>query len=315
MFKRLHFQPPFGLSSPDLQMILSAYGGHGAEPPSEQMLVQLEDGNCLSCHLSNPHPDQEPQQVVVLVHGLGGSYQSGYLIRLARKIYQAGACAVRVNLRNCGSGEGMSALPYNGGTSGDVLAVLRELKKRFPQAFITLIGFSLGGNIVLKLAGELGDEAKYYLHQAITVCPTIDLYQAVKHIERTRNWIYHRYYLSHLSTQSKKWSKDLSIHSLYEFDNKITAPLWGYKNARDYYSRCSSERFIENISVPTKILFAADDPFIDFQLIERIKKIPSSVDVYLTEKGGHMGFLGWSGKEHGYFWLDWILMNWIFKSS
>lgn len=310
MFKKIDFDPPFGLRSPHLQTVLSYLWKDGKAPPSEQFKVSLDNGDQLSCHLSNPQKDEAPKKIVVMVHGLGGSYLSGYLVRLTRKIYQAGYCAVRVNLRNCGSGEGLSALPYNGGTSSDILAVLKVLKERYPFSSIVLMGFSLGGNIALKLAGELGEEGKRYIDRLIAVCPTIDLYHAVQQIEKKGNWIYHQYYLSHLLKQSKKWQGTFSIKSIFDFDEKITAPLWGYKNAMDYYKKCSSSAFISKISVPTLILFAKDDPFIDCSILEPIA-LPPCVDVYFTQHGGHMGFLAWSGREHGYYWMDKQLISWI----
>lgn len=308
VFKQMEFQPAFGFSSPHLQTILSPFGMHGKAPPSEELIVSLDDGDCLSCHISCPKNHEKPQKIVVMVHGLGGSYLSGYLIRLSRKIYQRGDCAVRVNLRNCGSCE--ATLPYNGGTSHDIFTVLKVLKERFPQTSIILLGFSLGGNIMLKLAGELGDNANRYMSQLIAVCPTIDLYHAVQHIEKKGHWFYHQYYLSHLLKQSKKWTRNLSVKSIYEFDDKVTAPLWGYKNAMDYYKKCSSSAFIDKIFVPTRILFAEDDPFIDCHLLDQIT-IPPCVEIYATQHGGHMGFLGWAGKEHGYYWMDKIIMKWI----
>lgn len=310
MFKRIDFHPPFGLSSPHLQTILSTFGMNGKAPPSEEFIVQLDDGDRLSCHISNPKSNAETKKIVIMVHGLGGSYESGYLIRLSRKIYQAGDCAVRVNLRNCGTGEGFAKLPYNGGTSHDIFTVLKVLRQRFPLSSLILVGFSVGGNIALKLAGELGKDGKRYMDQLIAVCPIVDLYYSVQHIEKKGNWIYHRYYLSHLTKQSKKWMESLSVKSIYEFDDKITAPFWGYKNALDYYKKCSSSAFIDKIAVPTRILFAEDDPFIDCHLLDCIT-IPSSVNIYTTPFGGHMGFLGWAGKEHGYYWMDKQIMEWM----
>ena len=309
MFQYLDFRPAFGLSSPHLQTVLPAFSRPDKEPPSERLIIPLEDGDRLVCYISNPAKDKAPKKIIVMVHGLGGSYKSRYLIRLSRKVYEADLCAVRVNLRSCAADEDFASRPYNGGNSQDILHVLKLLKERYPLSPIVLIGFSLGGNIILKLAGELNQQAKTYIDQLIAICPTIDLYHAVQNIEKWQHWVYHQYYLSHLLQQSKKWVKKLSIKSIFEFDDKVTAPLWGYKNALDYYKKEPSA-FISEIAIPTRILFAEDDPFIDCHLLNSMT-IPSSVELYLTKKGGHMGFLGWSGKEHGYYRMDQLLMQWI----
>ncbi|MBS4165472.1 MULTISPECIES: alpha/beta fold hydrolase [unclassified Neochlamydia] len=312
MLSKLNFQPLFGLSSPHVQTTLPTFLANGKAPPSYEILVSLEDGDQLSCYLSNPHPGKPPTKIVVMVHGLGGSYQSGYLLRLSRKIYQAGHCAMRVNLRS--GGVSKAKRPYHGGTSQDILSVLKWLKIRFPTSSLVVIGFSLGGNIVLKLAGELGEEAVQYMDHLIAVCPPVDLHHAVQYIEKEAYWIYHKYYLARVLKQSQKWLKDLSIQSMYEFDDKVTAPLWGFKDAIDYYQHCSSIKFIHSIAISTYILFAEDDPFIDCYRID-YNHIPSNVNVYMTRYGGHMGFLGWAGKEHGCHWMDKTLMDWIFSSS
>lgn len=313
MYNKLDFKPLFGWSSPHFQTVFAAFGNNGKEPPSEPLIVTLDDGDKLLCYLSNPS-SQNPKKIVVFVHGLGGSHSSGYLVRLSRHVYQAGFCAVRVNLRNCGTQEKLASLPYNGGTSGDVLCVLKLLKKRFPFVPLVLLGFSLGGNIVLKLAGELAEEGKHYIQQLIAVCPTIDLYHSVQYIEKNGHQLYHHYYLSHLLQQSKQWLKNLSIKSIFEFDDKITAPLWGYKSAKDYYQKCSSGPFIKHIAIPTRILFAEDDPFIDCHILD-YTRLPPHVNVYVTEHGGHMGFLGWIDKVYKYRWMDYILMQWIISDA
>ena len=308
MYNHLNFRPAWGLSSAHLQTILPVFMSDGFSPPSEEMIVKLADGDSLNCVVSFADSTKSPKKIVVMVHGMGGSYRSGYLIRLARKTYQAGYMAVRLNLRNCGTGAGLANKPYNGGTSQDVLDVLKILRKRFSNAEIVLVGFSLGGNVVLKLAGELSAQATQFIDQLIAVCPTLDLYHSVQYIQAPGHKLYHQYYLKHLLQQCKKWIGSENIQSIYEFDDKITAPLWGYKDARDYYTQCSAGGFINKISITTQILFAEDDPFIDCHILDYVK-LPSNVKISVTSHGGHMGFLGWAGKEHGYRWLD----SWVMK--
>lgn len=308
MVQQLKFSPFPGLGSPHLQMIVSAFCFKGEPPFSKEFRIELEDGDILSCQLSMQENLTEGAPTVIFVHGLGGSHASSYLIRLSRKFYFEGYRVLRINLRGCGSGSGLAKKPYNAGTSHDVLKAIKKINLLYPFSPISLVGFSLGGNLVLKLAGELGDRAEHLIDKVIAICPTIDLYKSVKLIEKPSNWIYHHYYLSNLLSQGVQWAHQISIKSIYEFDDKITAPNWGFKDAMDYYRQSSAKYFIPEIRIPTRILFAEDDPFIDTLTMNQILS-PPSVSVYHTQKGGHMGFIG----KDPFFWLDHLLKEWMTK--
>ncbi len=305
----LHFRPLPGMASCHLQTIVSSLFPAGRRPPSTEWRIDLGGGDLLSCAVSTPPTWNKSHPTVVMVHGMGGSHASGYMIRLARKLYRKGTKVVRVNLRGCGSGKGLSKLLYNAGTSGDVLNVLHGITNEAPASEITLCGFSLGGNLILKLAGELGTEAKELVKTFIAVCAPLDLAQAVRTIQEKRNRFYHSYYLKHIHRQARPGIPQ-TIFTLYEFDDAITAPPWGYKGAAHYYEECSSIRFLPQIAQSTHLLFAKDDPFIGMEALHRIT-VPSSIKVWTTEKGGHMGFLGRGPKAGGFFWMDDLLLQWI----
>lgn len=292
------FRPLPGLSSSHLQTIMSAYLPAGKEPPTKQWLVAIGNGDFLSCEISVP---EKWQEAVVMVHGLGGSAKSKYMVRLARKFYHQGYKVVRVNLRGCGSGRDLSKLPYHAGTSGDLLAVLEALR---PIAPLHVLGFSLGANMVLKLAGELGYQAKGLVKSFVAVCPPIDLANSVQRIEERRHRLYHAYYLKRILAQAMPWSPQ-KISSIYEFDDRLTAPLWGYCGADEYYRANSALSFLEKIEQTTHLLFSDDDPFISTKSLEQCA-LPPAVQLYKTTHGGHMGFLGRDG-----YWLDKTLMRWI----
>ena len=306
----LPFRPLPGLSSPHMQTILASFSKTKTIPPSTPLLITLEDGDQLCCEVSQPSSWKETQKTVIMVHGLGGSHASNYMVRISFKLYEAGYRVIRANLRSCGSGQGLARLPYNGGASHDVLSIIQNLKKQTPHSPIVLVGFSLGGNIVLKLAGELGEAASHLLHQTIAICPPVDLSQAIKSLSHSSNRLYHRYYLNQLRQQGKRWIGNLSINSLYDFDNLITAPQGGFMNASDYYAKCSSRFYLSRIQHPCQILFAADDPFIHYQSALEIP-LSASTQIKISPQGGHMGFLSWTGLKHRYFWLDQILLKWI----
>lgn len=310
MFKMLEFRPLAGLSSPHLQMIISNYFPTGEEPPSESLLVHLIDGDKLCCQVSTPLNWNPHDATVALLHGLGGSHLSPYMIRLARKFYSQGVRVVRINLRGCGAGAGLNQKTYTSGDSQDILTVLHTLKKEMPLSPIVLMGFSLGGNIILKLAGELGEKASRYIDRMIAVCPALDLQQSIGIISKRENLLYHQYYLSNILKQGAQWVKNRKIYTLQELDEVVTAPLWGYANAKDYYRQCSSLQFIPSIRVPCDLLFSADDPFIDHQELSSVPLFETT-HAWLTSYGGHMGFIGKDGKSSGLFWMDSYLLDWF----
>lgn len=282
----LNFRPHFGLASPHLQTIVGSFRKAPPAPPSLELLVPLADGDMLSCQCSIP---AQFSKIIVLIHGLGGSHNSNYMVRLARKCYDKGMMAVRVNLRGAGSGKNLSSRSYHGGRSEDVACVLHVLNERYPGYDVHVIGFSLGANIVLKLAAE-------QKVNAIAISPPVDLADAVKRIQQPKNRLYHAYYLKNIEATTK---------TLYEFDNTHTARLWGFSSADDYYKKSSSIHTLAAIKGPTKILFSEDDPFI------AIPKLPHNphVEVFCTRYGGHMGYIGKTAKEHTSFWLDELLLT------
>lgn len=240
-----------------------------------------------------------------MIHGLGGNHNSSYMIRMARKFYQKGYKVVRINLRGCGSSEGLSKLPCGAGNSKDVLKVLQTLKENTPRSDIFLIGFSLGGNTTLKLAGELGEEAKKLVKTFIAVCPPLDLEETARLIQQPGYGLYHRYYLSRVLKQVKPWIKE-PIHSIQEYDDKISGPMWGFKDAKEYYYKCSCIRFLNQIRTECHILLAEDDPFVSLDILKNVE-LPECVHVWTSAYGSHLGFIGRTKWQ----WLDDLLLNWV----
>lgn len=303
----LSFHPFCGISSYHLQTILPTFLPKGKPPPSRHHLISLGDGDTLSLEISTPKHWRKSDPSVVLVHGMGGCDSSRYMVRVARKLYAQNIKTVRVNLR--GAGCSRSKMPYHAGTSFDILRLLEVLKEESPASLVSVIGFSLGGNVVLKLAGELGDQAKTLARTFIAVCAPIDLADAVHRIEAERNRIYHFYYLKKLCKQARPWGDWTKTKSLSQLDEKLTVPLWGYLDRNDYYQQCSSIRFLSNIRQKTHLLFSQDDPFVRWEPLREIS-IPSEVHISIASGGGHMGFLGSMlepGPIHG---ADPLIIRW-----
>lgn len=309
--EKLDFQPLFGLSSKHLQTIIPACRSPGQEPPWECKLIELGNKDLLACKVSIPPSWKPTGKTLVLVHGLGGSDTSTYMIRLSRKLYENNYKVLRVNLRGCGEWKGLSKLPAYAGASADLLQVIKACKKDAPESNIVVIGFSLGGNIALKLAGELGDKAPLYIAHLIAVSPPLDLADSVRLISLKRHALYHSYYLKNFSAQVKPWLiKPAS--SIYELDQTVIAPNWGFLTVDEYYEKCSCKTFLPAIRLKTDLLFAADDPFVDLRPLQGIT-LPPQVKVWITPKGGHMGFIGKTLPEHHSYWLDQLLLDWIAK--
>lgn len=311
---------PF-LSDPHHQTIFSAMYSFASEPRSQQKLIVLEDGDRLSLEITTPKEWRPTDPTVLLIHGLCGSHRSSYVVRLAKRLESLGIRAVRFNMRGCGSGKGLAKKFYHSGRSEDVFFALRELKRDHPQSPIVVVGFSLGGNITLKLAGELGQNGAELLHGAIAISPPIDLQRSVRLLGEPENELYERYFYKMMRTEvlerhalfkdlpPVKLPKNLKI---YEFDQLYVAPSFGFRDALDYYERCSAIRVIEEIHVPCKLLLAIDDPIVSHESIHQCA-VPRNVSVYKTQKGGHLGYISRPSKSRGCFWLDGQVEKWLLE--
>ena len=243
-----------------------------------------------------------------------GSTASAYMLTTAEKIFRAGFNVVRVNFRNCGGTERLSPTLYHGGLTSDLRAVIDHLIARDHLSRLFVAGFSLGGNMVLKLAGEYGENPPVEVRAVCAVSPSIDLRASTTLIARRRNWIYQQDFLRRLKNRIKVKEKlfpgayDSSglrgIRSVEQFDNRYVAPAFGFADANDYYAKASSLPFIGSIRVPTLIVHAEDDPFIPFAPL-RDPSIAANPYVLLlgTERGGHVAFVSASAGEER-FWAE-----------
>jgi predicted alpha/beta-fold hydrolase len=270
-------------------------------PPADDRLFEVEPGTQL---LARCHWQREPRRspTLALVHGLEGSSESGYIRTLAAQAFSASFNVLRINQRNCGGTERLTATLYNSGLSADFRAVLLELIERDRLKRIFFAGYSMGGNLILKMAGELGAAAPRELRGICAVCPTLDLAACVDAIERPENWLYQFRFVRDLKSRMRRKAKlfpgqfelnSLSrVRTLREFDDGITAPCSGYRSATDYYERASAMRVVHRIAVPTLILTSKDDPVVPFESFgaSEIAGNPQ-IRVAATEFGGHCAFI------------------------
>lgn len=321
MSRELPFDPYPFLSSPHSQTILGAFLNFTPEPQSTQRLIQLPDGDKISLEVTTPKGWKASDPTVFLVHGLCGSHASPVLIRMASRLEALGIRAVRFNMRGCGSGKGHARSFTHGGRSEDLFECLKVMIKETPDSKITLVGYSLGANLVLKLAGELGRLASSFFSAVIAVSPPVELNTASLGLSKPENKKYQDYFYKCLRSEvidlyeSRKEILRIKLPldlSLYEFDALYAAPEYGFSSVDEYYHNCSSVHYVTDIVLPCKILFAEDDPIIPHHMLDE-HKLHSNVHIYKTKYGGHIGFLGSSHEYPGLFWLDSVVTDWILK--
>jgi predicted alpha/beta-fold hydrolase len=307
--------PPFRplFRSPHLQTVIANYWRRPrpeataavtrrffATDPNVQVLVESQ------------RPAGPARGHLLLVHGLEGSSMSGYMTSLACAAVRAGFASHRLNLRSCGGTAHLSPTLYHGGLTADALSVLQQLHAEEPLP-VHVAGFSLGGNIVLKLAAELGSSVAW-LRRVAAVSTPMDLAVSVDRMRRFDNWIYERRFIFHMLRRVRSTGRfsrrDLAgITSLFEFDNRITAPEFGFGGAANYYRTQSSIGFIEAIRVPTLLIQSKDDTYVPFEIYERAAvRANPSITVLATDHGGHLGFLA-RGPQR--FWLDEAIVDWF----
>jgi uncharacterized protein len=286
-------------------------------PAGETRRFEVEAGTWLlaKCHWQ---PQRRECATLVLVHGLEGSSESGYMRGLAEQAFVAGLNVLRMNQRTCGGTEELTPTLYGSGLSADYRAMLFELIQRDRLPALFFAGYSMGGNLVLSMAGRLGAEAPPELRGVCGVCPTIELAACVDAIGRPGNALYERNFVRKLKARMRRKARLFPafakatagrpgefaldglarVRTLREFDGAVTAPHFGYRDADDYYFQASACRVIEQIAVPALIITAQDDPVVPFGIFGAPEvRGNAHITVLAPEHGGHCAFIsrtaGW----------------------
>jgi predicted alpha/beta-fold hydrolase len=308
------FSPRRFLRNGHLQTIVGNFLPRGNSLPAPiSELVEVSPANgtqiatqvlCL-CHWQ-PVEIRAQRPTAIIVHGLEGSADSQYVVGNANKLWRAGANVIRMNMRNCGGRNyemaRLTPTLYHSGLSADVGAVMLHFLTRERLESIALVGYSMGGNLVFKLAGELGGDAPSQLHSVIGVSPAIDLGPSATALHRPENRLYERRFLRALLKRFRHKvrlfprafdpNRATGISSLRDFDHRITALYSGFASAEDYYIRASASRVIDRIAVPALIIQSLDDPFVTItpQTRSAIASNPN-ITFIETAHGGHCAFL------------------------
>ncbi|HYA62445.1 MAG TPA: alpha/beta fold hydrolase [Candidatus Sulfotelmatobacter sp.] len=333
------FEPHGWLGSGHAQTIAGSFAPRKFSlPVGEERLFRVDGETQIKgvCHWQREKPQGSQTRpalqdgrrrdlpVIVIVHGLEGSSDSNYARGIADKAWARGIHSVRMNQRNCGGTEGLTPTLYNSGLSGDYRAVLTELiGEGFERIFF--VGYSMGGNLVTKMAGELGDGAPRELKGVAVVCPALDLSACADALEKKENFLYEWHFVKELMARYRR-KVDVfperyarngfgPIRTLREFDDEITAPHFGYKDAEEYYQAASAKKVVGKAAVPLLLITAQDDPFVPYEslLRARVEENPR-VRFVAPEHGGHCGFISrFEGAER--FWAEERIVEFVEKSE
>jgi predicted alpha/beta-fold hydrolase len=313
------FRPLPLLGNPHVQTVLGAFlPGTQCPRPQRPHVIHLADGDALLLHENVPRAWKPGEPVALLLHGLTGCHASPHVVRLAGRLLAAGVRIFRMDMRGAGHGLPLARGSYHSGRSEDVRTALAELTGLAPGSPQWLVGVSLGGNVALKLAGELPGHPVPGLVRVAAIAPPIDLVRCAELILLPRNRIYERRFTRDLLRDAllrQRHFPDLPPLRFPEplnvvlFDEHYTAPRNGFAGAQDYYRRASSFPLIADIPIPTLILTARDDPFVAVEPFDELR-LPGHVELQIVPRGGHVGFIGWDGAG-GVRWAERRILDWL----
>lgn len=289
-------------------------------PEARLFTVAPETRVLAHCHWQ---ADRARRHTALLLHGLEGSSEAHYICGLADKAWAAGLNVVRLNQRNCGGTEHLARGLYHSGLTADPLEVMRQLRETDGLTTFALAGYSLGGNLALKMAGELGRDAPALVSAVCAVSPVMELEACVRAIERRQNFAYHWNFVRNLKSRMRRKARafpgdwDLAplkrIRTIRAFDEIYTAPHHGFAGASDYYHRASAMRVVDRIAVPALVITAEDDPFVPPEPFRSaaVRENPH-VTTLVTRHGGHCGFVGAAnGDGDDGYWAERMVVSFL----
>lgn len=280
----------------------------------------MRDGDQLVIH-DDAGPDWiTGDRVVVLVHGMCSSHAAPYVCRVAYKLVRAGLRTVRVDMRGCGAAKYLSRGHFHGAASNDIADVIQAVRQLSPLSKITVLGFSLGANAALRMAGVPDADLPAELDSILAIAPPIDIAWSSANLRQWGNRIYDHYFTWRLKAALRQRRRKVPglmdnglvrlPSRLVHLDDQFTAPVNGYSGAREYYRDASSAPLLVNVQIPTLIVSAQDDPVVPVAMFQRWPMSPA-VELITPRHGGHLGFLGNNRGDPDRHWLDWRIVRWI----
>lgn len=304
-----HFKPAWWLPTSHLQTIWPTL----FRRPISHLLIsrerfELPDGDFIDLDwVGKGHGP-----IVIILHGLEGSIESPYAKGMLDAIQRQSWRGVFMHFRCCSGERNRLPRTYHSGETGDIATIVKTLREREPGIPFAAIGFSLGGNVLLKWLGETGEHNP--LQAAVAVSVPFELSKSIQRINKGFSRVYQRHLLKHLyrkiQWKFREQSAPIAIppfsemHTLRDFDEKVTAPLHGFNSAEEYYAKSSSRQYLRAIRIPTLLLQAKDDPFMTHDLLPEYQELSPEVRLELTDKGGHVGFVAGSYPWGAHYWLE-----------
>jgi uncharacterized protein len=319
------FSPAFGLGNPHLQTLWGPLWRKTTHLDRPRERLWLEDGDFLDLDWHGPHTADAP--LVLVLHGLTGSSNSPYVAGLQKALATRGWASAALNWRGCSGEPNLLPRSYHSGASEDLAAAIDHLRAKRPLAPLYAVGYSLGGNVLLKYLGERAADSP--LRGAVAVSVPFRLDQCADRIGQGFSKVYQAHFmrqmLAYIRDKQRRFQHDgrheglatlanlgslEKMRTFWDFDGRVTAPLHGFADATDYYRRASSRYFLGQIHSPTLIIQAADDPFVFPHSLPLAEELSPSTEFELQAKGGHVGFVEGSLQHPGYY-LERRIPEWL----
>lgn len=309
------FEPAWWLPGPHLPTLWAALARRRADVTFHPERLELADGDFLDLRWCGA--DAGP--LVVLLHGLEGSFRSKYAAALAKLVEQAGWGAVIMQFRGCSGEPNRLDRSYHSGDTGDLCTVLAHLRRRFPHRQIFAVGYSLGGNVLLKHLGESAESCDIAAAAAVSV--PFELAAGAARLNQGLSRLYQHHLVGSMKRKLREKFADRNApidlsdlercNDFWSFDDHVTAPLHGFHSAEEYYRKSSCRQFLSGIRTPTLLLHAADDPFLLRSAVPGNEELSATTTLQLTRRGGHVGFVAGRNPLKPDYWIDARLMAWF----
>jgi hypothetical protein len=309
------FQAKYFLKNRHIQTLYSSFFREDLNLDMETEVFELSDGDFVDCYWYNRDKEDSKKPIIVLFHGLEGSYKSPYIQGVMQEAKKENFTSVIMHFRGCSPKENRLPRAYHSGSTEDAHEWLDSISKRYPESKIFCAGYSIGGNMLLKLLSERDEKRDIVASVATSVPYQLDLPANVMKQGFSQLYQYHlikslkkhllKKFDKHNMSEYIELKKDdvKNIKTFWEFDAQYTAPMHGFSSAYDYYTKCSSKQFLKNIKTPTLLIHAKDDPFMVPEVIPTQEELSSSLTLELSDNGGHVGFIGGTLLKPNY-WLE-----------
>jgi predicted alpha/beta-fold hydrolase len=309
------FRPAWWCRNPHLQTLWPVLFRRHLRPTLRRERLEIPDGDFIDVDWTM----NESGPIVILLHGLEGSSRSHYARSMLATLPRHGFRAVLMHFRGCSGEPNRLARAYHSGETGDFDFLVSTLRARAPDTPLAAIGYSLGGNVLLKWLGERGVQAP--LRAAVAVSVPFLLHESVNRMSHGFSRLYQWHLLKSLKRNVHRKSDQHpapvplpeleKITNFYEFDDRITAPLHGYQGAMHYYTTASSRQYLNRIHIPTLIVHAKDDPFMRESVVPQPEELSPAIEFHMHRYGGHVGFVGGTRPWRPHYWLENEIPNWL----